>query len=273
MAVDFLARCRRRSDETDALARTLLLVLGLAHAAAALLAALAPALAWPWALPPLHARCIAALQAAAAGAWLLAARERDDAARRIPMAQQFAGALCTLVLVALRRPELPPAGWGWLALHALSAVGAGRCLWARAELQAPAERPDRAWLACGVAAGVMAALLAIDPARAARVWPWPLGPLPALLYAGPLAGWSVALVMLARERRRGVRALVLWGLLPLGPLVALATGWHLGTFHHPAAGGAWAAAFGAVSVLAARRLRRVRPSVPPGARRRPPAPP
>ena len=272
MAVDFLTRCRRGSETADP-ARALLGVLGLAHAAAAVLATLAPALAWPWPLPPLHARCIAALQVAAAGAWLLAARERDAAARRIPLAQLLAGALCTLVLVAVRRPELSAAGWGWLALQVLSAVGAGACLWLQAELQAPAERPDRAWLACGAAAGAMAALLAFDPAHAARLWPWPLGPRPALLYAGPLAGWAVALVMLARERRRGVRAPVLWGLLPLGPLVVLASALHLGAFHHPAAGTAWAAAFGALSVLTVRRLRRARPSVPPAAPRRPPAPP
>lgn len=260
MAVDFLPRCRRLADDAGAAPRVLLQLLGGAQAAAASLAAAAPALAWPWALPPLHARCIAALQLAAALSWLLAARDPDGAARRIPLAQLFTGALCTLLLVAVRRPELSPAGWGWLAGQALAALGAGLCLWSQAELQAPAERPDRAWLACGLAAGAMALLLAVDPVRAARVWPWPLGPLPALLYAGPLVGWATALVMLARERRRGVRARVLPGLLAVGPLVAAATGLHLGAFHHPALGVVWAAAFGAVSVLAARRLRPARPS-------------
>lgn len=261
----------RRDDEVGTATRALLLLAALAAAAVAVGAGQAPASAgWtlPWALPALHARCLAALHAATALTWLRAALERDRAAVRIPLAQLLAQAGTTAALLAgagmATGAPAPagPAALAWCVSCAVAALLAAWRLVRQAELQAPAERPDRALQAFAVLAGAAALLLALDPQRAATVWPWPLGPAPARLYVGPWAGWAVALWMAAHERRRSGRRWVLWGLVVLGPLVVLASAWHRAAFPAPALAIVWSAGFAAASVLAGWRLR------PPGSARR-----
>ncbi|MBN8490289.1 MAG: hypothetical protein J0M00_02510 [Burkholderiales bacterium] len=246
-------------DDVGTGMRLLLLLAGLASAGLATLAWLQPALTLPWALPPLHAACIGAMQAASALPWALAARERDGAALRIPLAQMLASATASVLLVLLRADALAPlqpAGSAWLAMQALLAATAAAWLARRTDLNAPAERPDRAMLLAGAAVGTVAALLAVHPAAMAKVWPWPLGAEPSLQYGAALAGWATALVMAARERRHRVRRLALWSLVALGSGVTLASAVHRGAFHHPSAGVAWAASFMSLSALALLRLAR-----------------
>ncbi len=245
-------------DDVGTFARLLLLIAGLASTALAGLLFVSST-KQPWPLAPLHAACLAAMQAAAALPWILAWRERDSAALRIPVAQMLAGSAATLLLTAIHLDELaapPPAAWAWLVMHLGMAAGAAAWLHRLSDIQAPAERPDRALLLAGSLVGIGALAIAADPALASRMWPWPLGLEPAVLYGGALSGWAVALLKLARERRRGARRLTLWGLVVLGGLVSLASWWYRRTFHHPAAGLAWAGFFVSLTALSWRRLAR-----------------
>lgn len=246
-------------DDVGSRTRVLLLAAGLASVGLAALAWLSPTHTMPWPLAPLHAACFAALQAASALPWLLAARERDSAVLRIPLAQMLAGSGCTVLLVTLRSSELAtlePVAWAWLGMQAGLAVGAALWLGRQSDIQAPAERPDRALIVAAILVGAASLLLAADPAGVAGVWPWPLAPEPARLYGGSGAGWAVLLAMSAHERRRDARRLAMWGLVALGGLVTLASWRHREAFHHLAAGLAWTTAFLALSTLAALRLTR-----------------
>lgn len=246
------------NDDVGTVTRLLLLAAGLAHTGLAGLA-IAALQTWPWTLAPLHTACLAAMQAAAALPWILAWRESDSAALRIPVAQMLAGSAGTVLLTALRLGELAPLApraWAWLAMHAVMAALAAAWLSGQSDIQAPAERPDRGLRVAGALAVVAALLLAATPALAARLWPWPLAREAGVLYASALAGWAVALLKLARERRRDARRPALWGLGALGALVGLASWSYRTAFHHPVAGLAWAALFVALTVLAGQRLAR-----------------
>jgi hypothetical protein len=254
-------------DDVGTLTRRLLALAGLVCTVVAVVAGWAPALALPWPLPPLHAGCLAAMQLATSLPWLMAWRECDSAAVRIPLAQMLAsGALTVLLVLLLRGSELPalrPAAAAWVTVQALLAAGAGAWWLARrSEVRAPAERPDQALRVAGAAFGGAALLLAVNPGLAARAWPWPLGAEAAVLYAASLGGFAVALLMLASERRRSARRLALWGLVMLGCGVALVSWRESGAFHRPLVGWAWVVCFAVPAALAARRLARPWPVRP-----------
>ena len=224
-------------------------LLGLLFAGVGGVALLAPAFVD---LPPLHARCLAAMALAQALSWLLALRERDSAAVRILLAQAVATALALLLapLAQGRPPGLP------LALTVLATAGGGAALlWHDRALQAPAERADPALTLVCSALLIGALLLALAPAWTARHWPWTLPSRAALLYTAAFAGWGTAAGMAARERRRSARRLALTGLVLLGGGVALVSLRHLDTFHGFAMGASWVTAFGALAGVAAWRLR------------------
>ena len=243
-------RCRTHAPEDLTPAhRIYFALLGLLFAGLGGTALLAPAAVE---LPPLHARCLAAMALAQALTWLLALRERDSAVVRILLARAVATALALLLapLAQSRPPGLP------LVLVVLTAAGGGAALlWHDRTLQAPAERADAALTVVCAALLSGALLLALAPAWTARHWPWTLPARAALLYTAAFAGWGTAAGMAARERRRSARRLALTGLAVLGAGVALVSLRHLGSFHQPALGALWAAAFGLVSALAAWRLR------------------
>jgi hypothetical protein len=279
------------ADELGPATRGLLLALVLEAAWIALCAGVRPDLV-AWALPwpaglraPLHARCLAALHTATALTWLLALRERDAAAIRIPLALALAGSVGAVLAmlgpawaaaVGSAPAALAPGAAGWLALHLALGLWAAWRLRQRRELRAPAERLDRASASAAAMALAAAGLLALAPAWAARWWPWPLPLALAAPYASVAAAWAVALGMLARERRHAARRLALVGLLAMGPLVALVTAVHADAFRPALAALVWPLPFLALSALAWRRLRTfrpARPSAPPAARRTRPARP
>jgi hypothetical protein len=240
-------RCLAEPGDVTTAHRLYFGLLGTAFAGLGLASLLAPG-----ALPPLHARCIGAMALAQALPWLLALRERDSASLRIPLAQALATALA-LVLAPLARGEVP--AWPPLLGAALAGAGSALLLWHDRMLQAPAERADPALVAAGTTLALAAAALALAPAWAARLWPWPLPPRAALLYAAAFAGWGTAAAMLARERRRAARRLALLGLLALGSGVAAVSLAHLGVFRSSAGAAAWLGLFGLLAALAAWRLR------------------
>lgn len=248
-------------DELGLATRCLLLVCGLGAAWVAVCAGTVPTatdLSLPWSVGPLHARCLAALHAAAALTWLLGLRERDPAAVRIPLALALGCSWGYVLQVWADWPLLAPqagAGWAWLLIQTGAAALSAWLLLHRREFQAPAESVDMPLGLCGALALTTAALLAIRPVWAAGVWPWPLPRQPAILYAAPLTGWALALLMLARERRRGARRLALMGSAMAGPLVAWASWLQRDAFYSGAVGAAWAALFLWASALAAWKLR------------------
>lgn len=237
-------------------------LLGAMLMAGGLLALAWPALvaqALPWPLPPLHARCLGAMQLALAYTWLRAATETDRAALRIPLLMTAAAALVLLGGWPLW-PAPVAAGTGRGARWLLPAAGlitlahAGALLWRDRMLQAPAEQPHRGLLLLAVLALALALLLCTAPALAAACWPWQLSPATALPYAVLLAPWAAAAALLARERRRATRRHGLQGLLLLGLLVPAVSLLHLPAFHGPAAALAWCSAFAATAAVAARAL-------------------
>lgn len=155
-------------------------------------------------------------------------------------------------------PQLAPEGgaaWAWLLMQTAGAALSAWLLLRGREFQAPAEKSDLPLALCGAFACAAAAGLSIKPDWATEVWPWPLSRQAAVLYAAALAGWALALMMLARERRRGARSLTLLGLSIAGPLVAMASWLQRDAFASRAAGAAWAALFLWASALACWRMR------------------
>jgi hypothetical protein len=248
-------------DELGPATRGLLLICGMGAAWVAAFAGLLPAatsLSLPWPVAPLHARCIAALHAAAALTWLLGSRQRDPAAVRIPLGLALGNSWAYVLQLLVTWPTLAPAGgaaWLWMLVQAGTAASSMWLLLRQRELRAPAERLDAPLVLCGAFALASAALLALKPDWAAAVWPWPLSRQAAVLYAAALAGWALALFMLARERRRAARSLTLLGLVVAGPLVAGVSWWQRDAFYSAAQGAAWAALFLMASALACWRLR------------------
>jgi hypothetical protein len=248
-------------DELGLTTRGLLLVCGVGAAWVAACGGMVPAatgLSLPWPVAPLHSRCLAALHAAAAMTWLLCLRERDQAAVRIPLALVMGSSWSYVLQVFADWPLLAPTGgsaWAWLVVQTVAAALSAWLLFWQREFQAPAEEFDVPLGLFGLLALAMAALLGLKPGWAAGVWPWPLSKQAAVLYAAALSGWALALLMLARERRRGARSLTLLGLAIAGPLVTWAFWLHRDAFYIGALGAAWAALFLLASALAVRRLR------------------
>lgn len=239
------------------------------------------AAALPWPLPPLHARCLGAMQLALACTWLRVATEHDRAALRIPLLMSAAAAL---VLLGgwpgwlAQRAALPMATAGATAMRAaapgmaeisaarpafvwllpaaalLTLAHAGALLWRDRMLQAPAEQPHRSLLVLAALALALALLLCAAPGLAAAWWPWPLPAATALPYAVLLAPWGAAAALLAHERRRSTRRLGLQGLLLLGLLVPAVSLLHLPAFHGPGAALAWCSAFALTALVAGRAL-------------------
>jgi hypothetical protein len=209
-------------------------------------------------LPPLHARCIAAMHVALAVALWSARRRIDEAAARIPLAltATWGGAAVLAALAQGQAAAAPP----WLAAAGATAAGAAWLGLYRAEEAVRAERADRGWIAVAAVGGVVAVLLLFAPAWTAARWPWRMGAAQAGLYGSPLLAFAAAAWLAAVERRRYVRepALHAWLALALGVLAA-------SFVHRPLFDAAraltwvWFGAFGAVAAWAAARVAGRRP--------------
>lgn len=232
-------------------------LLALGASAPGLLSLLAPASPLlPWTLAPLHGRCVGVMQLAPLLALWPAWRRADPALARGPLralVASCAGAIAGLLAAAAAQRALASSALAWLLLFALLGGGAEWLTRSAHEVQAPAERPDLAWLAIGAAAAALALALLVAPAAVAARWPWRMAPALAAAYVGPFGALAALAISCARERRGYVRRLLLLPLFVL-PLALLGvSAWHRGAFTG-AAGVLWFAAFAALAALAALRL-------------------
>jgi hypothetical protein len=201
----------------------------------------------PW--PPLHARCVGAMALSCAVALWQARATLDPAALRMPLLLAAAWAAgSALALLRHGTDGAAPAG--------LAALGAGAWWLARADddTPAPAEHADALLLASAAASAAVALLLLAAPARVAPWWPWRLGSAWVVQYAPLFAAWATVLALAARERRRYVRAPVLWGLLSWAAGTLGVSLWHASALRGPASVVGWLAVFVGAAAAAAWRL-------------------
>jgi hypothetical protein len=212
-------------------------------------AALTPWLGAPW--PPLHARCVGAMALSLAVALLLARRALDPAVLRLPLLALAAWCLSAAAVSWLGSGAAPPWSVGAAVLGLLSGLFAH----IDNDPPAPAQHADRAWRAFALLALLLALLLMPWPGWVTSAWPWRLSAPFKAQYAPLFLAWGLAAWFVARERRRYVRAPVLWGLLAWAAGVLLASLWHAAAFdrNNPLAW-LWFASFAALATLAAQRL-------------------
>jgi hypothetical protein len=212
-------------------------------------AALTPLLGVPW--PPLHARCIGAMALSLAVALLLARRALDPAAARMPLLALAAWCWASVAVAWTSGGAGQVWPWG------VALVGAAALVLARidGDPPAPAQHADIAWRVFALLASMLALALLLWPLVGVMPWPWRL-PAPFMAQYAPLfLAWAAAAWFASRERRRYVRAPVLWGLLSWAVGVLLASAWHGAAFGHsnPLAW-LWFAGFAGLAALAAHRL-------------------
>lgn len=212
-------------------------------------AALTPLLGTPW--PPLHARCIGAMALSLAVALLLARRALDPAATRMPLLAL--AAWCLSAAAVAWSGGSAALAWPWGA----AVLGAAALALAHIDSDppAPAQHADRAWRVVALLALTLALSLLLWPRVGVMPWPWRLAAPFMAQYAPLFLAWGAAAWLLSRERRRYVRAPMLWGMLTWAVGVLLASLWHAAAFQwtRPLAW-AWFAAFAAAALLAAHRL-------------------
>lgn len=237
--------------------RALLGVLALVVSLLGLAAWVAPGRLTPaWTLGPLHGHCVGVMQLALAGALWRAWRRADDEALVVAPLHALGIAAGVQALATLGGAP-GPAAWGWglgagvVATLALAASRSAR------DVMAPAERPDRAFVAVSVVSAVAALAVLLMPAMAAAAWPWRTTAAQAAAYAGPFAAVSMLAQAVARERRRYVRRALLPTLLALAIGVLATSVWHAGAFAGAAyrpAPWIWFSAFAALAAMTAARL-------------------
>jgi hypothetical protein len=222
--------------------------------------------ALPWPVPALHARFIAAMYLAGLLAMLWSAIEKRVAAVRIPiaLAALWTGALIVVSLLHLGEFDFAkPQVWFWIGAYAVFPLW-GAWLYFRAGAGASAQpRAKRDALLVGVAVVclVLAAALFFAPGEMVRLWPWPVAPLLANIYAGPFFAWGVCALLLAHEARPEARRIVLASMLAFALLTILASLLHLKLFHFDApAAWVWFGALAAAAAVAALRLVQARAS-------------
>lgn len=221
--------------------------------------------ALPWAVPPLHARFIAAmyLAGALAMAWSLFARR--VAAVRIPIALAvlWTGALLLVSLRHLKEFDFAkPQVWFWMGAYAVYPLwGAWLYFRARADGAAQARAPDPALLAVAGVCLLLAGALFVVPEEMVRVWPWAIPALLANIYAAPFFAYGLCALMLAREARPEARRIVLGSMLAFTLLALLASLLHLTLFRFDApAAWVWFGTLAAAAVVLALRLAQARKS-------------
>ena len=220
--------------------------------------------ALPWPVPPLHARFIAAIYLAGLVAMVASLFTRDLAAVRIPiaLAALWTGALLLVSLLHLGAFDFAkPQVWFWMGAYAIFPLW-GAWLYFRAGAAATARPrpPDLALVALAALCLLPAATLLLAPALMIRLWPWPLPPLLASIYAGPFFAYGIAALMLAREAAPAARRIVLASMLAFALLAVLASLLHPRLFHFDApAAWLWFGALLTAAGVLALRLLRVRP--------------
>lgn len=195
------------------------------------------ALVWP--LPPLHARFVGALYLSATVFLLLslAMRQRRQVEAIVHLALAWTGWL--LLITVVHRNSFDPARaqtWFWVVAYISFPVAAA----ALTVRRTPALQPDRVpplpgWAAACLIVQAIAYIglglaLTIVPTAIATIWPWPITPLLAQVYSGPVLGWGVGCLTLARAGDRGACLVPAIGLGVFAALALLGSSWHLTVF-------------------------------------------
>lgn len=214
--------------------------------------------ALPWSVPPLHARFIAAMYLAGLLAMACSLAARRLSAVRLPLvlASLWTGALFVVSLRHLGEFDFAkPQVWFWFGAYAVFPLW-GAWLRVRSGARAaPRERIEPTLCAVGVVCLVLAASLFVAPGAMVLLWPWPVSPLLANIYAGPFFAWGVCAILLAREARAEARTIVLASMLTFTLLALLASGLHLKLFHFDApAAWVWFLGLAIAGALVARQL-------------------
>lgn len=195
------------------------------------------ALVWP--LPPLHARFVGALYVSATVFLLLAAAMHSRAAVEAIVRIALAWTGWLLLITIAHRDLFDPARaqtWFWVVAYVSFPIAAAwLTLRRRPALPALAERVLPRWAASlwGVQAVVYLCLglaLTFLPAAISAIWPWPISALLAQLYSGPVIGWGVGCLYLARRSDRDASLAPAAGLLVFAALALLGSTWHLAVF-------------------------------------------
>ena len=215
--------------------------------------------ALPWKVPPLHARFIAAfyLSGTQAMAWSLLARRGAEIRIPIVLAVLWTGMLFLISLLHLGAFDFArPQVWFWMGAYAVFPLWGG-WLYARVRAFDPPRRQagDVALLALALPCLAFGAVLLVAPEVMARLWPWPVTPLLARIYAGPFLAYGASLWLAAREARPEARRIVVASLLAFTLLVLLASLLHERLFHFDGASAwVWFAAFAVAAAVLALRL-------------------
>ncbi len=213
------------------------------------------ALSWP--VPPLHARFIGALYLSASVFLLLAllARSRLQVRSIVDIAFVWTGWL--LLVSVLHWSSFDFAreqAWFWWVAYITFPLAAAWLAWAgprfpvpRDALMTQAWAPAWLWLQ-GALLVLLAVLLAAVPAWVAGWWPWKISTFLAQVYSGPVLGYGIGSLLLARRRNWPEALIPSIGMLVFALLALWGSALHLGLF---AAGSvskrAW---FGGLALLA-----------------------
>jgi hypothetical protein len=183
-------------------------------------------------LPPLHARFVGALYAYGAVFMVgcMLARYRAETRYALPMIAIWTGSLFVISifnLSAFSFSRLPP--WVWFASYLIYPLVALALIWddrGRADGETPGDAlPRWMWiflLIQGVVVTILALLLLFAPGLMVEQWPWPITPLLAQTYGGPLLAYGLGSALYAIGATRiSVRAVVpAMFVFALGVLVA-----------------------------------------------------
>jgi hypothetical protein len=194
--------------------------------------------------------------------WGLAARRLTAVRIPIALAALWTGMLLLVSLLHFGEFDVArPQVWFWFGAYAVFPLWGG-WLYFFAGAAATARRRGRAdapLLALAALCLALAAALFFAPGPMAGVWPWPIAPLLASIYAGPFLAWGVCALLLAREARAEARRIVLASMLAFTLLALLASLMHLKLFHFDgAAASVWFGGFMLAAVVVAARLLRDR---------------
>ena len=232
--------------------------------------------ALPWPVPALHARFIGALYLSATIFLGLAMLASGWARMRVVVAIALAWTGWLLVVTIVHWGAFDPGRVQvrfWIVAYVTFPVAAAWLAW-RARSSAPDEHSDAndvigaAWViaylrAAGLLLLVTAVLMFVAPGLVARIWPWKLTDFLAQVYSGPVLGYAVGCLVMARLRRWSAAQIPAVGMAVFAALAIVASLRHLELFAPGGAAtilwfgllGAIAGASAAVALLALRARR------------------
>jgi len=195
--------------------------------------------ALPWPLPPLHARVVGAMYLAATLFLLLAmlARTRLQVRTIVDIAFVWTGWL--LMISILHWDSFDPARvqvWFWVVAYVSFPLAAAWLAWASPPPDVPAGALVtqrwvlRALRVQGLALVLLGLWLTLLPQSVTLWWPWKISAMLAQVYSGPVLGFGVGSLLLARRRNWSEALIPSLGLAAFALLALLGSTWHLGLF-------------------------------------------